>query len=216
MFATRAGARSNGDRHYFTGKQCSNGHVAVRLVSNGNCLACKSSPEKRTGYGRSWRLINLEKCNNLAKSWRERNPERTKEISRGCYARNPEKAKAIIYAWRSEHPDHVRKYLSDWHDANPMKAREYTARRRSRKLAAEGTHGASDIDRIFKAQNGRCAMPWCRGKLKVGEWHVDHIVALSKGGTNWPSNLQIVHDVCNLQKSAKDPISHAQQNGMLL
>jgi 5-methylcytosine-specific restriction endonuclease McrA len=33
--------------------------------------------------------------------------------------------------------------------------------------------------------------------------HVDHIVALSRGGTNHPSNLRVLHRRCNLRKGTK-------------
>ena len=37
---TREMARLNGLPHFFTGSECSNGHVANRLVRNGNCVEC--------------------------------------------------------------------------------------------------------------------------------------------------------------------------------
>jgi len=37
---TRETARLNGLLHFFTGNECSNGHVANRLVRNGNCVEC--------------------------------------------------------------------------------------------------------------------------------------------------------------------------------
>jgi hypothetical protein len=37
---TRVKARKRGMKRYFTGRQCSKGHVAQRLVSNGGCVKC--------------------------------------------------------------------------------------------------------------------------------------------------------------------------------
>jgi len=34
-------------------------------------------------------------------------------------------------------------------------------------------------------------------------WHVDHIVAVSKGGTHTASNLQVIPALLNLQKGTK-------------
>lgn len=44
---TREMARLNGLPHFFTGSECSNGHVANRLVRNGNCVECLSKNPTR-------------------------------------------------------------------------------------------------------------------------------------------------------------------------
>jgi hypothetical protein len=40
VIESRSEARANGRKHYFTGKPCPWGHVALRTVSTGNCLVC--------------------------------------------------------------------------------------------------------------------------------------------------------------------------------
>lgn len=46
--------------------------------------------------------------------------------------------------------------------------------------------------------------------------HVDHIKALARGGSNWPSNLQLTCGPCNNRKRAIDPIEFARRNGRLI
>ena len=36
----KADAKASGLRRYFTGRECVNGHVSQRYVSNGSCVAC--------------------------------------------------------------------------------------------------------------------------------------------------------------------------------
>jgi hypothetical protein len=50
------------------------------------------------------------------------------------------------------------------------------------------------------SSNGNvCAL--CEQPILTGEKvHIDHIIPVRKGGTNDPSNLQVVHDFCNLSK----------------
>lgn len=221
---TRAEARARGDRHYFTGKQCKHGHACHRLVSNGACLECnkaqlcakyRADPEKGRAKLRARRESEPERFREYQRSWRAANAETAREWDRKRYAADPQKRRAYVYSWRAANPEYGPQYLSEWQKANPEKVRVYTARRRARHLAAEGSHTADDIKRIFKAQRGRCAHPWCR--VKLGErYHVDHIIALSTGGTNWPDNLQILCAPCNHSKSAKHPIDHARLHGMLL
>jgi 5-methylcytosine-specific restriction endonuclease McrA len=54
---------------------------------------------------------------------------------------------------------------------------------------------------LLKRQGGICACG-CGRSLALG-YHIDHRIALSKGGTNWPWNLQLLAPVCNLKKSNK-------------
>jgi 5-methylcytosine-specific restriction endonuclease McrA len=99
----------------------------------------------------------------------------------------------------------MRKSCLQWKTANPEACRAYAANRRALNKGAEGQHTAFDIAALWKAQDGKCAA--CRGTLPVAgkhRYHVDHIVALSKGGSNWPKNIQLLCPRCNLSKHNRD------------
>lgn len=49
----------------------------------------------------------------------------------------------------------------------------------------------------------RCA--YCDRSLAYGEIHIDHIIPLSKGGTNDFENLALSCKPCNLHKGARTP-----------
>lgn len=70
-----------------------------------------------------------------------------------------------------------------------------------------------DVKRIIEGQKYKCANCMCDVSKK---YHVDHIMPIALGGTNWPSNLQILCPTCNMRKKAKHPIDWAQENGRLL
>ncbi len=56
---------------------------------------------------------------------------------------------------------------------------------------------------LLKRQDGKCLH--CGLKFKDGDkWEVDHILPVSRGGKDWYSNLQLLHDYCHDVKSARD------------
>ena len=67
------------------------------------------------------------------------------------------------------------------------------------------TKGTVPIDirqMLMVLQRGRCANPFCRVRLVDENIHLDHIVAIVRGGTNEASNLQLLCGSCNDRKWA--------------
>ena len=57
---------------------------------------------------------------------------------------------------------------------------------------------------LIQVQRSRCANPFCRARLQDdGSTHLDHIVAIARGGTNATSNLQLLCAFCNQSKKDK-------------
>jgi 5-methylcytosine-specific restriction endonuclease McrA len=56
-------------------------------------------------------------------------------------------------------------------------------------------------ERLWLAQGGIC--PLCARPLHLLGAHVDHKIAISRGGQHEESNLQLTHAKCNLRKSTK-------------
>lgn len=75
-------------------------------------------------------------------------------------------------------------------------------KRRAFEVGADGRYTAADIEELLRSQRYRCW--WCGCKI-TDEYHVDHRVALSRGGTNWPNNLCISCVHCNTSKCNKLP-----------
>lgn len=98
---------------------------------------------------------------------------------------------------------------------NPDKKAEYQRNRRAKNKGSYGTHSRHDIATILKRQKGRCAEPTCGVSLSSG-YHVDHIMPLSRGGSNMSENLQCLCPSCNMKKSNKHPLDWARENGRLL
>ncbi|MCX5470459.1 HNH endonuclease [Alcaligenes sp. A-TC2] len=62
-------------------------------------------------------------------------------------------------------------------------------------------------DALFHRDNGRCGKCNCdlTGVLSIERrFHIDHMIPISLGGTNDPTNLQVLCDRCNLQKGNRN------------
>lgn len=100
--------------------------------------------------------------------------------------------------------------LRAYREANPDKVKEFSQRRKGRKL---GKLPRGTIPAIRTAQRNLCAI--CRTSLRRGS-HIDHIVALARGGEHVGANIQLLCPPCNLAKSNRDPIDHMRSLGRLL
>jgi len=135
------------------------------------------------------------------------------EDSAEYYAKNSAIHMARTVRWRRQNPESTAQTYRRWVNSNRDVVRANNQKRRALRSEAEGTHSANDVLRIFSLQRGRCG--YCRTSIRAG-YHVDHIKPLSKGGSNWPRNIQLLCATCNVRKHAHDPIIFAQREGMLL
>jgi 5-methylcytosine-specific restriction endonuclease McrA len=143
----------------------------------------------------------------LFKNWVERNKDRLVAKRKSQYHRDPAAARAKAAAYRAQHPDRIAAYKS----ANKDKIKAYWHKRRARQFAG-GAHTPDDINRIRRLQKNKCAA--CAERLS--KTHIDHVMPLAKGGSNDPSNIQLLCPTCNLRKGAKHPVDFMQQLGRLL
>lgn len=75
-------------------------------------------------------------------------------------------------------------------------------RRRARMRGAPGQFTAADVLLQFKSQKGKCW--WCGCELS-SDYHADHLIPLSRGGTNHPENIVVSCPTCNISRQAKMP-----------
>lgn len=99
-------------------------------------------------------------------------------------------------------PEHHRQrtvaYTRRWRKENPEKRRLQKNKRRALEHGAEGNFTLDDLEEIKKRFGNRCAI--C-GKKKL--LTIDHIIPLSRGGSNFKENIQPLCRNCNSRKHAK-------------
>jgi 5-methylcytosine-specific restriction endonuclease McrA len=182
---------------YFTGKPCKRGHLSERWVKTKICIACSRESLKK---------------------FRDENLESVRVSTRAQTARwraaNPGKETARAANWRANNPEKARETVREWARRNPDKRVAKEHRRRARKAGAGGSYTVEDLREIHASQRGRCA--YCSTRVSPRSWHVDHIVALSRGGDNSRRNIQILCEPCNLSKGSRDALDFVRSRGGLI
>jgi len=219
---SREEARQAGATRYFTGEPCKRGHISERYVSTGQCAECQQlhkvadRPKHREtarAYSKSYYWANREERRAYGQAYDAANPEKKKAWFKAWYDRNREARAIQKAAERKADPEKFKASYKSWADANPEHVLANSRRRVARQKGAEGHHSGAEIRALLKQQKTRCA--YCGASLKIG-YHVDHIVPLSRGGSNWITNIQLTCADCNHRKWAKDPLVWARQLGKLL
>ncbi|WP_193319017.1 HNH endonuclease [Nonomuraea phyllanthi] len=77
-----------------------------------------------------------------------------------------------------------------------MRKVKFNRRRRLRAAFVE----VVDPQYIFQRDQGVCQI--CRKRVRAGEWSLDHIIPLSRGGTHETANVRLAHKRCNSRKWA--------------
>jgi 5-methylcytosine-specific restriction endonuclease McrA len=143
---------------------------------------CKRDAERRVGEAEVRRARERQRYKDEGDKIRDRENRR--------YLREADRIKARVKKYRVANPDKVRD-----------QRRPGLHAARARKKAAEGRFTTADIRRMHVEQKFICAA--CPADISI-HYHVDHMTPLSRvGGTNWPTNLQLLCKPCNQSKGAK-------------
>ena len=208
---SRKEARRDGRIRYFTGKPCKSGHISERLVSCGKCLACNRETQRSIRKDPN----HLQKRREYSKTPEYKARRRNRWKLNG---REPEYQRII-----QRDPEFCRrrnerlrdKYRNDqnYRKRRRNTQRRYSSQRRALKRNSEGSYSYEDIEFLMMFQKKKCC--YCKTSIS-SEYHVDHIVPLSKGGRSDLRNIQLLCPRCNLRKTNKDPIDWANEIGLLV
>jgi HNH endonuclease len=190
-----------------------------RAENVGKVKACKKKYQQEKLEARrqahlKWCEENRELINSRNELRRVQALAKKKELRRKIYLKKRndpiEIAKRKSEKVRSAARESARKRRAE----HPDKVNICNRAIRARRLSSPGTHTEKDVLDMWERQKKRCAVPNCTFPITEkgpDKFHVDHIVPLSKMGTNGKENLQILCKRHNVQKNNSDDIEWAQR-----
>ncbi len=126
-----------------------------------------------------------------ATRWQTNNPKR--------YKARQARLRARASAKETERLRSKQRYAED-----PLANRQRVRRYEHRQRAAAGTYTEEQWQARIDFYGRRCYLCGCDwDALPSKQKHVEHVIPLSRGGINWPSNLRPACESCNLRKSTK-------------
>ena len=187
-------------------KRCSS--VCWKVATTKECVCRNCGKIWRTGNSQagdkycSWECYNavrvkfvVKKCPICGKEFRTHPPRDNKACSVLCGNRLRALPKDELKRRQNEN-------LKKWRRNNPEGVSAQKQRRRSLELNAKGHFTAQQFRKLIEKHRGRCV--YCGKKKKLV---ADHIIPLTKGGSNYISNIQPLCVSCNCRKGNKLPVN---------
>jgi hypothetical protein len=134
------------------------------------------------------------------KKWHLAHKKQHAERVRKYYANNKEKCLERQKCRRQERKEYYQEYekMREKLPSRIAQRRYHNACRRARKNKAEGSHTFGEWELLKKQYNYTC--PACNGKEPNIILSEDHIIPLSKDGSNYIENIQPLCRSCNCKK----------------
>lgn len=192
-----------------------NGATRHRYYNEQNCESC------RLAYNAHMAAYQRD--------YHAKNPEKHSQWGKAKYERNSAKQREAQNRWRAKNMEAERAYAAEWRDANRDKLAEYNRAFRESERGKQASRETSRRRRALKRGNGQekyteqeVLYLWgtdchiCSGPIdltaprsqatKQPGWeaglHFDHVVPISKGGSDTLDNVKPAHAKCNLKKSS--------------
>lgn len=118
---------------------------------------------------------------------------------------HPERVREQLHRWYESHRDEKKKYDNQYRIKNreriAARKKSSAQRYRARLKNAEGFFSRGDWELLKKQYGYKC--PVCgKGEPKI-KLTPDHVIPLSRGGSNWIENIQPLCIKCNVEKRTK-------------
>ena len=174
------------------------------------CKKCKYKRNRKWNSENSTRIKELQKTryeNNKDsilrqhKEYRETHKEQINILNKKWREENKEYKNSNDRKYRENRPEQTRLYWEEWEKKNPEKTKKSkrTSLYNRRSMTPEGRHTVFEWECLKARYNNSC-LRCGRDDIPITE---DHIIPVTKGGSNYISNIQPLCGSCNSKKHTK-------------
>lgn len=181
---------------------CKRGHVVVTRTKGGHCRDCRKIT--KTAARQLKQILGLWKrpkqSTEAKRAQKARARLRQKQADPEGYAKKIAEKRARQHA---RNPAARRERRQRWKRNNPEQRAVQRRQHKLKRRGVPGKHTVAELRARYAEQEGRCF--WCREALS-DDYHRDHVIPVSKGGTNDIRNIVLACAPCNVRKSDTHPL----------
>lgn len=159
--------------------------------------------EERAIYNRAYKKRHADKIREQERAYWSKNKEKKKEKGARSYQKNRSKRLATMRDYHKVHRNERIDKVKEWRKNNPGRAAHNNSMSRARSFGADGSYSLGDWETLKKQYGHKC--PHCGRSEPEIKLTRDHIIPLSRGGSNFIENIQPLCGDCNRRKHAKMP-----------
>jgi len=178
----------------------------------------RSSPEWKAKEAERRRAYYLEHREELLANradYYAANADEERAKQRERYLQANAEARAAYYRERNADPEVKARNeakQAEWRAANKHLLVENMSRRRMRVIGGE--YEVIDRLAVWERDAGTCRI--CGSEVQPDDWHMDHIIPVSRGGSHTYDNVAVTHPTCNMRKHGADPREPGSRYAYLL
>lgn len=146
----------------------------------------------RAEYHKKWAAENREKLREYHREWSA--SSENKEKKKEWFQSNKEKIAASKRALYARNPA-IKEYNQRWLDAHPEVRKAGKHNRRAAERRVPGKFTGAEFKALCEKYGNKCLCCGSTGKLSA-----DHVIPISKGGSNLIENIQPLCMPCNAKK----------------
>ena len=170
----------------------------------------EANKEKSALQIKSWRENNKEHVKQYNKEYkrvyykRGANKEESKAYNKKYYRANKERIREAAKEYTATHIEENRARAAAWYKENPERgkanAKVANHKRRAHVAKVGGKFTKADIRNMYMSQGARCY--YCSVSIER-VYHIEHMVPISRGGSNWIDNICLACVPCNRMKGIR-------------
>ena len=154
---------------------------------------------ERLTYNKLWIASNPDKIKAQRQRYHSNHRDERVSRSRQRYATNKESHLEYMRRRYTENKEKIVAKIQEWRNKNPEKKLQYSHTRRAKIKGNGGTFTVQEWKELCSKYGNKCLVPGCdRTDLSP-----DHVIPISKGGTNSITNIQPLCSYHNNKKRAK-------------